>query len=101
MTEIVCANPECNAGFLPLVHNAIYCSPECRRIMTNKKVLSKYYEKKEAKNGKRVCANKICDTILSRYNKENICESCKTKRLIKRLGGWGWDEERLQKDWDK
>lgn len=99
----ICANPECQRAFTPKVHNAIYHDDECRRVVTNQKVLDKYYEKKERKEHnrttKRVCVEDGCDTILSRYNDEDICEPCKTERLINRLASWGWDEENLRDEW--
>ena len=96
----ICANPDCEKLFEPLVHNAVYCSINCRKIITNKNVLDRYYENKARKsNKKRVCKTKDCGTILSTYNSENICEICKTERLIKRLSSWGWDEDALRDDW--
>lgn len=94
-----CANTECNKEFETKVYNAIYCSPECRRIVTNKKLLQNYYTKKNNKNKKRICNNDNCSTVLSTYNKENICEPCKTERYIQRLISWGWKEEDLRKEW--
>lgn len=88
-----CAYEECGKEFKAKVYNAIYCSAECRRIVTNKNLLKSYYEKKENKNKKRICKTKECNTVLSRYNKENICESCKKERFVKRLMSWGWSEE--------
>lgn len=96
----ICANEECMKEFEPQVHNAIYCSIDCRKVVTNKNVLDRYYEKKERKaNKKRICKNKNCTTILSTYNNEDICELCKTERLIQRLSSWGWDEEKLREEW--
>ena len=96
----ICANPECHSLFEPQVHNAIYCSTDCRKVITNKNVLDRYYEKKERRaNKKRVCSNTDCNTILSMYNDENICEACKTNRLIDRLASWGWDKDKLIEDW--
>ena len=70
------------------------------KIITNKNVLDRYYENKKRKNNKkRVCRTSGCSTILSTYNSENICEICKTERLIKRLSSWGWDEDKLREDW--
>jgi ribosomal protein S27AE len=98
-----CANPECTKPFVPHVHNAIYCSDDCRKLITNQKVLNKYYEKKEEKERirteKRVCSIGGCGTILSIYNDESICEAHKTARLIDRLDGWGWDKDQLEEDW--
>jgi predicted Ser/Thr protein kinase len=94
----VCANELCKKHFAAKVYNAIYCGTDCRRIVTNKKLLEKYYELKENKNKKRICKSKDCLTVLSRYNKEIICEQCKNERFIKRLVSWGYDEEKLRKE---
>lgn len=94
----VCTNDDCQKEFIAKVYNARYCSAECRRIITNKKLLEGYYEKKSNKTKKRICKTKDCTTILSRYNKENICEHCKKERYIKRLVSWGYDEEKLRKE---
>ena len=91
-----CSNPDCNKIFIAKVYNAIYCSPECRRVITNKNLLANYYEKKNNKNKKRICKTLNCNTILSRYNKEKICENCKRERYIKRLMSWGWSEKQAR-----
>jgi hypothetical protein len=94
----ICKNHDCKKQFVAKVYNSIYCSPDCRRFVTNAKLLKRYYEKKRNKNKKRICKTKNCTTILSRYNKENICEKCKQERYIKRLAGWGWDETKLREE---
>ena len=96
----VCANDECKNEFIPKVYNAIYCSTPCRRLVTNAKILRRYHENKEAFGKKRICIgfDRKCDTVLSKYNKEAICESCKRERYIMRLVGWGWDEAILRKE---
>ncbi len=94
----LCLNEECSSSFIANVYNAVYCSPECRRVVTNKKLLKNYYEQKENKKTKRFCKTKNCSTILSKYNKENICEQCKVERYIKRLVSWGYDEKKLKKE---
>lgn len=91
-----CSNPECNKVFIAKVYNAIYCSPECRRVITNKNLLANYYEKKSNKGKKRICKTANCGTVLSRYNKEKICESCKRERYVKRLMSWGWSEKQAR-----
>ena len=93
-----CANDECRKVFVAKVYNATYCGADCRRIVTNKKLLEKYYEDKKRIKTKRVCSTKTCSTILSRYNKENICEQCKKERFIQRLISWGYDEQALRKE---
>jgi len=96
----ICANEECGRIYEPKVHNSVYCSTECRRVVTNKKVLNKYYEKKDKKNSKRrICKKKDCETILSRYNEEDICEAHQVERLKDRLQSWGWDRQQLDEDY--
>lgn len=96
--ERECANPGCSNKFIAKVYNSKYCSIECRKIVTNKKLLEKYYENKSNYKNKRVCKTLDCSTVLSRYNKESICEQCKKERYIKRLVSWGYDEEKLRKE---
>jgi hypothetical protein len=92
---------ECGLIFTPKAHNGKYCSIGCRKIATNKKVLDRYYENKDRLSGatQKVCKRKGCKTILSRYNKEDICEAHKVDRFVKRLGRWGWDEDKLREEY--
>ena len=94
----ICANNVCKTEFMPRVYNAIYCCTACRRLVSNEKILKRYHANKAARGKKRRCDTKGCNTMLSRYNKENICESCKRERYIQRLVGWGWDEAKLRKE---
>lgn len=94
----ICKNSKCKKKFLAKVYNSIYCSAECRRTVTNAKLLANYYEKKKNKNKKRICKTLNCTTVLNRYNKENICELCKQERYIKRLTSWGWNESKLREE---
>ena len=72
---MICFNKECAKEFERKTHNQKYCSDECCRIATNRRIMEKYYEKKEIKNGReRICKN--CKTKLSRYNSSNICANC-------------------------
>lgn len=91
-----CSNIDCQDVFEAKVYNAIYCSAECRRVVTNKNLLANYYEKKNNKDKKRICVTKDCNTILSRYNQEKICENCKRERYILRLVSWGWSEKKAR-----
>jgi len=96
----VCSNEDCLELFAPKVHNAVYCSAECRKIVTNKKILDKYHQKKANKSLKnRVCKTRGCETLLSNYNDENICGACQVERLKNRLEGWGWDRSKLDEEW--
>lgn len=94
-----CAYNKCGKSFKPKVHNAKYHSAECRRLATNEKILKKYHDDKAKRKRKRVCKTKGCTTVLSRYNLDSICESCKTNRLIDRLVGWGWNKDKLKNEW--
>lgn len=93
----ICAYEECSKEFCAKVYNAIYCSADCRKIVTNRNLLANYYEKKANKDKKRTCKTKTCNTVLSRYNKETICESCKRERFVKRLVSWGWSEDSVRR----
>jgi hypothetical protein len=76
-----CSNSECAKNFNPKTHNQKYCSDECCRIATNRRIMEKYYEKKAIRNGApRVC--KKCKTKLSRYNQNEVCSTCEKKIAI-------------------
>lgn len=76
---MICANKECQKEFESKTHNQKYCSDECCRLATNKRIMEKYYEKKAIRNGMvRNC--KKCKSKLSRYNESNFCSSC-TKKI--------------------
>lgn len=93
----ICAHEECSKKFKAKVYNAIYCSSECRKIVTNRNLLANYYEKKKNKNKKRICKTKDCVTVLSIYNKEKICERCKREAYVRRLIAWGWKEDEVRR----
>ena len=40
---MICANKECAINFDAKTHNQKYCSDECCRIATNKRIMEKYY----------------------------------------------------------
>ena len=80
---MICANKECLNGkeFTAKTHNQKYCSDECCRIATNRRIMEKYYEKKAIRLGApRVC--KKCKTKLSRYNQSDVCSTCEKKIVI-------------------
>jgi acetyl-CoA carboxylase beta subunit len=79
---MICANKECAKEFEAKTHNQKYCSDECCRIATNRRIMEKYYEKKAIKNGAvRNC--KKCKAQLSRYNAVDICQQCEHSTKIK------------------
>jgi len=75
---MICSNKECSKDFDAKTHNQKYCSDECCRIATNRRIMEKYYEKKAIRNGAfRACSK--CKTKLSRYNQSNMCAACEKK----------------------
>lgn len=87
---MICANQECLKDFEPKTHNQKYCTDECCRIATNKRIMDKYYERKAIRSGApRPC--KKCKTQLSRYNKSNLCAVCEKGIGLKnrdKIIGW-------------
>lgn len=80
-----CARPECGKEFSKTTHNQKYCSNECCRIETNRKLKENYHERVAIRRGKkRSC--KVCGNGLSRYNDSKICGACQTKRRNENLG---------------
>jgi hypothetical protein len=72
---MICANSECKADFVPKTHNQKYCTDECCRVATNRRIMEKYYEKKAIRNGAaRPCSK--CKAQLSRYNTSDFCSTC-------------------------
>lgn len=70
-----CNYSKCGVEFEPATHNQIYHTAECCRLATNERIMERYYEKKEKRAGKkRQCVK--CDTVLSRYNDEEMCSAC-------------------------
>jgi hypothetical protein len=68
---MICSNTECSKEF----NAQKYCSDDCCRIATNKRIMEKYYEKRAIKKGaKREC--KFCQSQLSRYNQDKVCAAC-------------------------
>lgn len=79
---MICGNKECAKEFEPKTHNQKYCTDECCRIATNRRIMEKYYEKKAIRNGAaRPC--KKCNAQLSRYNQSNYCATCEKKINLK------------------
>lgn len=69
---------QCGEQFEFRTHNQKYCSNQCCRVATNKRIMDKYYEKKERLSGKlKLCK---CGARLSRYSNETTCITCQTKK---------------------
>lgn len=76
----LCANQICMAEFSPSRHNQIYCGEECRRQVTNSRIMVQYYEKKDIKSGKERRCVECRVSKLSRYNEGNTCYHCVARR---------------------
>lgn len=94
--ERICAHTDCELPFHAKTHNQRYCSDECCRLATNKRIMERYYERKERRRGgRRVCSTRGCTTILNRYNDSEICALClakkdtQTRDFIQDLVGYG------------
>jgi hypothetical protein len=77
---MICGNTDCKKDFEARTHNQKYCSDECCRIATNKRIMEKYYEKKDIRRGKIIKKCKKCKSNLSKYQQEDLCASCIKKR---------------------
>jgi hypothetical protein len=88
MAEVrYCALPECGVPFEPKSYNAKYHHIDCQKIATNRRLMEKYYENKERRSGKRrICTIPGCQTILSRYNDDEVCERCKAQQVAASKG---------------
>lgn len=77
---VTCARKECNNEFVKTTHNQKYCSGECCRIVTNRKIMENYHKDAAIRRGTRKRACEVCETPLSRYNPTDFCGSCQTKK---------------------
>ena len=65
---------ECKNDFEFKTHNQKYCSQQCCRIATNKRIMEKYYAKKARLSGAvRLCE---CGSKLSMYSPDPVCTLC-------------------------
>lgn len=84
--SLTCDRPECDGTFVKKTHNQKYCSPECCRVETNRKIMEKYHAKQAIKKGlERRCSK--CNNKLSRYNEDSICGGCQTSHRYERRDG--------------
>lgn len=77
----------CDTNFSSKISYQIYCSSECRDAATKEKISQRYIQTRRIKrNGKnRKC--KMCDTKLSIYNDDQLCQYCEVipKEVVKAL----------------
>jgi hypothetical protein len=66
----------CDTQFKPKTSYQIYCSVSCRDAATKEKIAARYEQtrRERRKNRDRKC--KVCNSVLSIYNDEKVCESC-------------------------
>lgn len=86
----ICALEGCPNSYTRKVHNQRFCSRECCRVYTNKRILEQYHERKNRTMTGRTCRTKSCSTVLSRYNEDDFCGVHQQERFTKRLKQWGW-----------
>lgn len=77
---MICSNKECLSEFSPKTHNQIYCSDECCKVVTNKKIMDRYYAKKARRNGTDRRCSECGKDLLSRYSDNEICSLCVEKQ---------------------
>lgn len=77
----ICAREGCGKTYTKKTHNMKYCTDECCRLATNSRIMVDYYKNRDRKQGVvRWCS--VCETTkLSRYNRSEICNGCKAKRV--------------------
>lgn len=67
----------CDDEFIPSSSKQIYCSPECRQQASKEKIVERNKaEKIKNRIGKEKRCAGGCNTIISIYNDEGICENC-------------------------
>lgn len=83
MDTIKCANEGCGVDFVKSTHNQKYHSDECCREATNRRIMEKYYARRDQRQGKTRMCKRCGQTKLSRYNDGEICSSCQHKAELK------------------
>lgn len=80
--SIRCSYEACEFDFEKKTHNQKYCSDECCRKATNERIMRRYYEKRDSRQGKttRECRGAECSIALSRYNETEYCGACSQLR---------------------
>lgn len=80
--EVICANEGCDVRFVKATHNQKYHSDECCRIATNRKIMEKYYARRDQLAGKTRYCQTCRVTKLSRYNDSQICSACELSKQV-------------------
>lgn len=82
--KVDCARSDCDKQFKKRVHNQKYHSKRCCQLSTNEKLLKKYHDGKKPVAKGRLCSEG-CGTVLSIYNRTNVCAPCDTKLFKEKL----------------
>ena len=83
--EFTCARPDCDVVSRKTTHNQKYCSNDCCREETNRRLKANYHERTAIKRGKkRACS--VCALPLSRYNEGHMCGGCESQKLKSNKG---------------
>jgi hypothetical protein len=82
--QIQCENTGCTTLFVKKTHNQRYHDDECCRLATNAKIMEKYYAKRAQRLGHIRYCNMCRVTRLNRYNSEQTCGSCLSKREVEK-----------------
>lgn len=81
--QIQCEYAHCDVVFTKKTHNQKYHNGECTRLATNAHIMKKYYDRRAQRLGlPRFCDS--CQTKLSRYNSNSVCNSCQLQREVKK-----------------
>lgn len=80
----------CDMVFLPTVSYQVYCSPGCRELATREKISERYQITRRTKRTGKSRKCRSCDTSLSIYNDEPLCQNClidpkEVKKALKEL----------------
>lgn len=70
---------ECGNEFEFRTHNQKYCSNQCCRVATNKRIMEKYYEKRKRLTGQLITCE--CGAPLSKYGDGALCVMCDIKHI--------------------
>jgi hypothetical protein len=79
---LTCANEGCETTFEQKTHNQKYCCDECCRLATNRRIMEKYYAKRDQRQGKARYCKQCGLTKLSRYNDSLVCGPCKVQKEV-------------------
>lgn len=83
----------CDTQFETDITYQIYCSPECRESATKEKISQRYLQVKRERRMKKERRCSSCNTILSAYNDDTLCDRCTinpldVKKALKDIKGF-------------